>query len=176
LKEDLWIQAAKSLPLSVLDRLTGKNDMSPELPALHSVQTVLDAVNKHFKSESDKVWKRRWRSLAKSLSTFNSLVEVGLAFDPTGYGALAWSVVSFGLDTANNHIEIQESLITGCDFIRSVIDEYTLYEARYLAQSSPETSALRSRVIDVYKAVLIYTAEMRHYIENLHSKFRHHSR
>ena len=40
------------------------------------------------------------KSLLLSVLTFKDLIDAGLKFDVSGYGALAWSVVSFGLNVS----------------------------------------------------------------------------
>jgi len=37
------------------------------------------------------------KSIMVSILSFKDLVDAGLKFDPTGYGASAWAVISFGL-------------------------------------------------------------------------------
>lgn len=46
------------------------------------------------------------------------------------------------------------------------IDEYAMYEARYLDVDSKGRKALEDCIVDVYKAIITYAAEMNHYIQH----------
>lgn len=46
------------------------------------------------------------------------------------------------------------------------MDEYAMYEARYLNMDSEGRMALEQCVVDIYKAVLTYAAEMKYYIHH----------
>lgn len=89
-----------------------------------------------------------------------------MQFDPTGYGTLAWSIVSFGLEVAINNSEISNDLFENCDFIRSVLDEYAMYEAHYLTIASKGRIGLERCIVNAYKAVITYTAEMNYYLNH----------
>src|SRR5258708_4085118 len=113
----------------------------------------------------------RWLSFMKSVSTVKSLVDAGLQFDPTGYGTLAFSIVSFGFDAVINHSEIEDDVAESCNYISGIIDEYAMYEARYINNanyniSSKSREALEKSIIGVYTAVIAYVAEMKYYINH----------
>lgn len=172
---DIWGQAALELDPRIIAKLKGipqdENQASSEAIILSpDIDTVLELTKQRSKLEQDKIWKRRWNSLIKSISACKSLVDAGLQFDPTGYGALAWSVVSFGLQTAINNSDIQQAAYESSDYIRGVIEEYSMYEARYMETPSKGQSALRSCIIDVYKAVMNYAAELRYYLDHRSSE------
>lgn len=131
-----------------------------------SVSDVLNDARTRARSQQNKVWKQRWLSLINSISTFKSLVDEGLRFDPTGYGTLAWSVVSFGLVAAINSSEISEHLTQSCEYISAIMDEYAMYEARYLNVDCEGRTALERCVVEVYRAILTYVAEMKYYIHH----------
>ena len=47
------------------------------------------------------------KSLLCSVLTFKDLIDAGLKFDASGYGALAWSLVSFGLKVSYNASDLR---------------------------------------------------------------------
>lgn len=49
------------------------------------------------KNKEDIIIRDKARTLLCSILSFKDLVDAGLKFDVSGYGATAWSVVSFGL-------------------------------------------------------------------------------
>jgi hypothetical protein len=48
----------------------------------------------------------------------------------------------------------------------AIMDEYAMYEARYLNMDSEGQMALERCIVDIYKAVLTYAAEMKYYIHH----------
>ena len=124
--------------------------------------------------QQNRIWKQRWLSLVRSVSRFKSLIDAGLQFDPTGYGALAWSVLSFGLEAAINYDEIDNDLLESCEYLRAIIEEYAIYEAQYLEVVSMGRKGLENSIIDVYKFVIMYAAEMSQYIGNRTGEFPKH--
>jgi hypothetical protein len=98
------------------------------------------------------------------------LIDAGLAFDPTKYGALAWAVLSFGLHMAINAREIREFAFDACDDMVNIIARYTIYEIQYRGSAHPSdtTDALQKfeeGVTAVYTSILQFLAEMKTYLD-----------
>ena len=106
---DLWRAAFESLSdgeKSVLDPSTNQN---PNKPPSQLVDEVIDLTREkcaqyeaggwHIKREGreDINVHEKAKSLICSALVVKDLIDAGLQFDASGYGALAWSVVSFGL-------------------------------------------------------------------------------
>jgi uncharacterized protein YfbU (UPF0304 family) len=98
-----------------------------------------------------------------------SLIDAGLAFDPTKYGALGWAVLSFGLQMAINAKEIREFTLDSCDYIVNIIARYSIYELQYsgTAHHSSTTDALKrfeEGVTTVYASILRFLANVKEYL------------
>ena len=106
---DLWRAAFESLndgEKSVLDPSTNQD---PNKPPTYLVDEVIDLTREkcaqyeaggwHIKREGreDINVREKAKSLICSALVVKDLIDAGLQFDASGYGALAWSVVSFGL-------------------------------------------------------------------------------
>lgn len=106
---DLWRAAFKSLgdgEKSVLDPSTNQK---LNKPPSYLVDEVIDLTREkcaqyeaggwHIKREGreDINVREKAKSLICSALVVKDLIDAGLQFDASGYGALAWSVVSFGL-------------------------------------------------------------------------------
>ncbi|KAI1624385.1 hypothetical protein EDD37DRAFT_694576 [Exophiala viscosa] len=167
-QRDLWSRAAETIDPQVLKKWLLSDSSLRATAEAQRVAEVLESARERARLQQRKAWKRRWSSLVSSISTFNSLVDAGLQFDPIGYGALAWSIVSFGLEAAVSNKEIDDDLVESCEYIRATIDEYSIYEARYLGPQaqSKGRKALENCIVDVYMAVIAYAAEMNYYIQN----------
>ena len=110
---DLWRAAFESLSdgeKSVLDPSTNQR---PNKPPSHLVDEVIDLTREkcaqyeaggwHIKREGweDINVREKAKSLICSALVVKDLIDAGLQFDASGYGALAWSVVSFGLQVCD---------------------------------------------------------------------------
>jgi hypothetical protein len=177
---DLWGEAAKKLTPDQLGVLkvedTTSHNSRNSTTALVTLKGVLKFADEQAKKKQDKKWKKRWYSLVKSLKRFDALVQAGLDFDPTPYGALVWQVVSFGIEASINNSDIQDLVYESSEYVKDIIDEYALYEARYLNPSANDNgtptyqASLRAAIINVYATVLRYAAELRYYLSHMGGK------
>lgn len=83
---------------------SGQNNQAAQGQPPHFVDEVIlrtkeKAVKyqRRWGSESEKTIAGTARSVFLSALTMKDLIDAGLHFDPTGYGAAGWAVVSFGL-------------------------------------------------------------------------------
>lgn len=74
-------------------------------------------------------------------------------------------MISFGLEAAISNEEIGDDVLESCDFIHATLDEYAVYEVRYLAIDCTARETLQRCIFEVYKAIIVYAAEMRSYID-----------
>ena len=170
-RRDLWGRAAEASDAANLKKLQSLNPSPTNPIEVESVTNVLESTRARARLQQNRIWKQRWLSLVRSVSRFKSLIDAGLQFDPTGYGALAWSVLSFGLEAAISHDEIDNDLLESCEYLRAIIEKYAIYEAHYLEFESVGRKGLENSIIDVYKIVIMYAAEMSQYIGNRTGKF-----
>jgi hypothetical protein len=99
---------------------------------------------------------------------FKSLVDAGLKFDTSGYGAIAWSVLSFGLQIAINGKEVREFVFQSSEAITQLIARYAGYEILYRGSTKPSDACRKfeERLVDVYKAILVYMGTLEGYLQD----------
>jgi len=129
-------------------------------------ETIKDIKGYFNEKEADK-WPSRGKKLLNILLRIDSLVNAGLAFDPTPYGKLVWSVVSFGLSMAKSHQDIQDFILENSVYTGSLMERYAVYEARYLPDlprevgCAPSMAALQNvmenAIVDVYAKILKFS-------------------
>ncbi len=134
---DLWRAAFESLSDSEKTVLDPSTNQNPDKPPSHLVDEVIDLTREkcaqyeaggwHIKREGreDINVREKAKSLICSALVVKDLIDAGLQFDASGYGALAWSVVSFGLQVceqrssffiqSNNEQHSSSSRMTGTD-------------------------------------------------------------
>ncbi len=93
---------------------------------------------------------------------FNSLGDAVAAFDASGYAALGWSVVSFGLKVAGNAKEAREFVFSSSEVVVGFMARYAQYE-RWFREPQPDEEFDR-RLINVYKAILHYVMVLDDYL------------
>ena len=106
---DLWRAAFESLSDNEKSALDPSINQNPNKPPSHLVDEVIhltrekcvqyEAGGWHIRREGreDINVREKAKSLICSALVVKDLINAGLQFDASGYGALAWSVVSFGL-------------------------------------------------------------------------------
>lgn len=106
---DLWRAAFESLSHDEQSALDPSTNQDAKKPPSHLVDEVIDLTKEkcaqyeaggwHIKREGreDINVREKAKSLICSALVVKDLIDAGLQFDVSGYGALAWSVVSFGL-------------------------------------------------------------------------------
>lgn len=97
------------------------------------------------------------------------MIDAGLSFDPTKYGALGWAVLSFGLQMAINAREMREFTLDSCEYIINIIARYSVYELQYSGTADPSdtTDALqkfKEGVTTVYTSILQFLGKMKEYL------------
>ncbi|KAI8961296.1 hypothetical protein F5Y11DRAFT_232724 [Daldinia sp. FL1419] len=105
---------------------------------------------------SDKIHK-----MINSVMRFKGLVDAGLKLDPSGYGTIAWTAVSFFFQMAINHKDKADFVLEGAEFLTHLLARYALIEVQYMAILSSALDQLETCVIRVYEAILEYLAEMK---------------
>jgi len=111
---DLWKEAFDSLDESQRNSLEDESTRSKK-SSLDIVDSVIDLTENEYKdyctrgwhiSKGDKTRETNVRIQAKvilcSALQFKDVIEAGLKFDPSGYGTIAWGVISGGLQLLQN--------------------------------------------------------------------------
>jgi hypothetical protein len=93
---------------------------------------------------------------------FKSLGDAAVKFDRSGYAALGWSVVSFGLQVAANAKKAREFVLSSSEVITGIMSRYTEYEKWFRGlQTDKEFDRC---LTNVYKATLLYVVALENYL------------
>ncbi len=90
-----------------------------------------------------------------------SLIDSAVRSDPTGHASTAWTIVSFGLQLAQNDQDRLDMLFKSSAFLANLLARYANIEAHYLDQDVKTVDRLENAIIDVYVAILEYAGEVR---------------
>ncbi len=93
---------------------------------------------------------------------FKSLGDTAAKFDKSGYAALGWSVVSFGLQVAANAEEAREFVLSTSEVATRFLAKYVEYETSFRGPHGGPT--FDSLVTNVYKALLLYVMAVNDYL------------
>lgn len=94
---------------------------------------------------------------------FKSLGDAAVKFDKSGYAALGWSVLSFGLHVAVNEKGARECAISSIEFITDFMARYAEYEKLFRGQAQPD-GKFDHQLVQVYKAILLYMVALDEYL------------
>ncbi|KAK0717679.1 hypothetical protein B0T26DRAFT_802746 [Lasiosphaeria miniovina] len=89
-----------------------------------------------MKDEKRNAWQPHIDKIVDAAVSFKKLGDAAMKFDLSGYGALAWSVVSFGLEIAKNAKDAHSIILTSSDTIAQLRSRYTEYESLYRGEQS----------------------------------------
>ena len=93
---------------------------------------------------------------------FNSLVGAVVKFDKSGYAALGWSVVSFGLQVAANAGKARKFVCESSEVVTGYMTRYAEYEIQFRGPEADEGFDLRMK--NVYKAILLYVIALHDFL------------
>lgn len=89
--------------------------------------------------------------------------DAAIAFDKSGYAALGWSVVSFGLRVTANTEEAREFVLSSSEIIARFMAKYRQYEKIFRGPDAGEE--FDRLLINVYKAMLLYMIALDKYLQ-----------
>ncbi|KAG6355420.1 hypothetical protein INS49_003382 [Diaporthe citri] len=165
----LWTRAANNLDPRDREKLDNLIRSKVECLNGHGPDSLADEVNstlsraEKLKEESKEVtWRPVVDKIIKGALTFKSLGDAAVAFDKSGYAALGWSVVSFGLQLAANAEDTREFVLSSSEVITRFMAKYTEYERIF---RGPESGEQFDRLLtNVYKALLLYVIALDKYL------------
>ena len=164
---DLWQEAFAALDGVQQDLLSSiENHPGPNL-----VQSVADETTKRYHESQEAGWKMsrangkseiNLRAAAeKTLSSvlrFKDLVDAGVAFDPTGHAASAWTIISLGLRITQNHMDRLRKLFEASGALIDTLTRCAAIETSFRDKDLPDSDHLEDTIVDVYVAVLEFSA------------------
>lgn len=95
--------------------------------------------------------------------TLKSVGDAVVTFDKSGYAAVGWSVLSFGLQLAVNDRDAREFVVSSSEIMVTVIDRWGKYQI-YRDRAGSAASKFDECLIRGYKAALLYNIAMDDYI------------
>lgn len=137
------------------------------------VQKVADETEKRYRESQKAGWKIsggkdkrdiNLRAAAKKILSSvlwsKKLIDAGIAFDPTGYSASAWTIISLGLQIAQNNVDRLQALFEASGNMTDTLTRCAAIEASYRDKDLPDSDHLEDTLVDVYVAILEFSAEI----------------
>ncbi|KAI9833766.1 MAG: hypothetical protein M1819_003499 [Sarea resinae] len=98
------------------------------------------------------------KSILSSALDFKGIIDAALKFDPTGHVSSAWAVVSLGLAMVKNDNDRLDATFEASEFLAQTLVFYARVEIEYRDSKLKDMAQLEDVIIDVYEAILDYTA------------------
>ncbi|KAL4795224.1 hypothetical protein BDV19DRAFT_389361 [Aspergillus venezuelensis] len=169
-KKDLWQMAFDELDEN-LKEILSPSASKAKLPE-SVIQEVINRTEETFKAYQNAALKfKKYNGkeinvrdvagkILKSAIHCSEIVKGVASFDPSGHAASAWGIVSFGLMMTKNNMEQKEAVFESSEFLADILARYTILDHHYRIQGLPSSDGLDSAIVQVYKALLEYSAEV----------------
>ncbi|KAE8373008.1 hypothetical protein BDV26DRAFT_297356 [Aspergillus bertholletiae] len=166
-KRDLWDIAESKVDEDCKKWLK----VEPAQPIQEVLEKIMNQTKEQYKqSKSDKIeaskrndGKTGVSKASKNILIFTlqaqELIKAAASFDPTGYASTAWSVVSFGLTLIRNDMERRDSVMEASEFLAGILSYHTIIDNNYRSGNAQSSEGLEDALVEVYIAILQYTAE-----------------
>ncbi|KAK6823452.1 hypothetical protein RU639_005823 [Aspergillus parasiticus] len=166
---DLWQRAFDELNGELKGRLRQDEAMSPE----NAIKEVIDRTKESFEAYQNGGLKFKKydgkevnvRDVAKKI--LNSAIHCSdiikgiAAFDPSNHASSAWGIVSLGLTMAKNSVDQKEAAFKSSEFLSDILARYVILNGHRRKDKLPSSDGLDDAIVQVYKAILEYTAEVK---------------
>ncbi|KJK64202.1 NACHT domain protein [Aspergillus parasiticus SU-1] len=166
---DLWQRAFDELNGDLKGRLRQDEAMSPE----NAIKEVIDRTKESFEAYQNGGLKFKKydgkevnvRDVAKKI--LNSAIHCSdiikgiAAFDPSNHASSAWGIVSLGLTMAKNSVDQKEAAFKSSEFLSDILARYVILNGHRRKEKLPSSDGLDDAIVQVYKAILEYTAEVK---------------
>ncbi|RYP05532.1 hypothetical protein DL764_003709 [Monosporascus ibericus] len=173
--ESLWEEAADSLDAEDQERLKDLIKSTHEGQAAEQsvegargtsfpddVSLIVSRAKKLEEEDKKAAWKPVISKIVDGALTFKAIGDAAVAFDKSGYAALGWSVVSFGLQVAVNAKEARQFVFDSLEVVTEIMARYTQYET--WCRGREANRHFDRHVTNVYKAVLLYVTALGNYL------------
>ena len=162
LRRDLWEEA-----FAKLDK--GKQDILCEIENPHGpnvVDSVAEQTEQLYREHEGRGWeanfKKGFESVLKSVIKCRELIGACLASDPTGHAAAAWTIVSLGLQLAQNELDRRKTILKASELLAENLVLLAAIEASYRTRTVRDSENLEDVIVVVYIAILELSAEIVH--------------
>ena len=162
LSRDLWEEA-----FTTLDK--DKQDLLCKIERPHGpkvVDRVAKETEKMYREHEERGWeanfKKGFESALKSVIKCKEIISTCVASDPTGHAAAAWTIVSLGLQLAQNEMDRRETILKASGILAENLVLLGAIEASYRDRTVRDSENLEHVIVIVYKAILELSAEIVH--------------
>ncbi|KAE8131510.1 hypothetical protein BDV38DRAFT_288620 [Aspergillus pseudotamarii] len=100
------------------------------------------------------------RNIIDAALSFKDIISAVVAYDPTHHAASAWAVVSLGLTIAKNRLDLRDALFGSSEYLADVLTRCAYVEEKIYRNDSNERAEIGHAIINVYKRILQYAAEV----------------
>ncbi|RYO94460.1 hypothetical protein DL762_000556 [Monosporascus cannonballus] len=172
----LWEEAADSLDAEDQGRLEGLIKSTREGQAAElsvegrggrsfpdDVSLIVSRAKKLEEEDKEAAWKPVIGEIVDGALTFKALGDAAVKFDMSGYAALGWSVVSFGLKVAANAKQARQFVFDSLEVVTEIMTRYAQYETWCRGRGA--NIDFDRHVTNVYKAILLYVIALGDYLQ-----------
>ncbi|CZR64683.1 uncharacterized protein PAC_14581 [Phialocephala subalpina] len=172
----LWKKAAESLDHRDREKLNGlvkskregqtadsPPDGQGEGPSAADVSLIISRAKRLEDEDKKGTWRAVLKNITQGALVFKSLGDTAVSFDKSGYAALGWSVVSFGLQVAANAGKAREFVLSSSEVVTGFMARYMEYEKYFRGQHA--VGEFDRRVTKVYRAILLYVMALDDYLQ-----------
>ncbi|KNG82575.1 hypothetical protein ANOM_009752 [Aspergillus nomiae NRRL 13137] len=166
---DLWQRAFDQLNEDLKRQLREDEAKSPE----NAIKEVIDSTKESFKAYQNGGLKFKKyngeevnvREVAKrildSAIHCSEIIKGIAAFDPTNHASSVWTIVSLGLTMTKNSVDQREAAFKSSEFLADILARYLILDEHCRNKELASSDGLDNAIVQVYKAVLEYTAEVK---------------
>ena len=101
------------------------------------------------------------KKILSSTIAFKSCIDAVAGSDPSGHASAAWAIVSFALTLAANDQDRIDDIMESSAFLATMLSRYKSIETSYFSRSFEEPDQLKAAIVDVYTAILEYSAAVK---------------
>ncbi|RAK79543.1 uncharacterized protein BO72DRAFT_425227 [Aspergillus fijiensis CBS 313.89] len=168
-RRNLWEVAGERLDKKHREILA-QESASPITNAIEGVIKTTEEKYREYKEGGLKIRKREGgqidvRETAKNIILYalqaQELVKALVSFDPTGHASSAWSVVSFGLTLIQNNFQRRDDIFEAAEYLARNLSYYAIIDRHYRESRVESNRGLEDALVEVYIAILQYTAEVK---------------
>ncbi|KAJ5726568.1 uncharacterized protein N7483_007925 [Penicillium malachiteum] len=168
-RENLWVVAGERLDEKYRNTL----DLESAGPVMNSIDDLIKTTEEKYREYKEGGLKIRKRGgghinvqdSAKNIILYalqaQDLVKKLVSFDPTGHASTAWSVGSISITLIKNDIKRRDNIFEASEYLARILSYYAIIDNKYRERGVESDQGLDDALLEVYAAVLEYTAEVK---------------
>lgn len=157
-RRNLWKEAHEALSQDNQDLLSKIETVEGS----KVVEQVVEQVQQKYPEHGKGPWKKAFESTLKSVLVFKDVINSAVSCDPTGHAASAWTVVSLGLQMAQNEVDRRHNVLKTCGLLAGALKLTAAFEDSYRVRRVQHSDSLEDNIVKVYAAILEFSAEVVH--------------